>query len=110
LRQYRTRAVDGVLVVAGGQGAPLLEQVEGAFDDVATLVGLAVELRRERAPAPVDSRNIVTLTPRGMRRLDELGAALGDAQDALLASLPGKDRDVLVALLRELVTGHAARR
>lgn len=45
-----------------------------------------------------------------MRRLDELGAALGDAQDALLASLPGKDRNVLVALLRELVTGHAARR
>ena len=24
----------GVLVVAGGQGAPLLEHVEGAFDDV----------------------------------------------------------------------------
>src|SRR5690606_12245115 len=32
----------GELVVAGGQGAPLLEDVEGAFHDVAAFVGLGV--------------------------------------------------------------------
>lgn len=80
-------------------------------DMVALLDRLAADGDVERRPDPSDRRrNVVTLTPRGVRRLDELGAALGDAQDALLSALPGKDRDVLVALLRELVTGHAARR
>jgi hypothetical protein len=37
---------DGVLVVAGGQATPLLEQVEGPLDDVSPLVGLSVELWR----------------------------------------------------------------
>jgi len=36
---------DGELVVAGGQGAPLLDGVEGPFDDVAAAVGLGVEDR-----------------------------------------------------------------
>ena len=36
----------GVLVVAGGQAAPVLEPVEGAFDDVAVLVVLGVEVQR----------------------------------------------------------------
>src|SRR5690625_3860179 len=38
----------GELVVAGGQGAPLLEDVEGAFHDVAAFVGLGVV--GDRAP------------------------------------------------------------
>ena len=33
---------DGVLVVAGGQTAPLLEQAEGAFDDVAPPIPVCV--------------------------------------------------------------------
>ena len=42
------RAVDdGELVVAGGQGAPLLEAYEGALDDDAALVGVMDRLRVE---------------------------------------------------------------
>lgn len=40
---------DGVLVVLGGQGAPVLTGVEGALDDVAAAVGDLVELRRADA-------------------------------------------------------------
>ena len=36
----------GVLVIAGGDGAPLLEAAEAAFDGVAVLVALGVEGRR----------------------------------------------------------------
>jgi hypothetical protein len=32
---------DGLLVVAGGQAAPVLESIDGALDDVAVLVVLA---------------------------------------------------------------------
>ena len=41
--QNGRRAVrEGQFVVAGGQGSPLLEGVEAAFDDVALLVGVLV--------------------------------------------------------------------
>jgi hypothetical protein len=43
-----------VFVVAGGQAAPVLESVEGSFDDVAVLVVLGVEADRSAAAgAPV---------------------------------------------------------
>ena len=80
-------------------------------DMVALLDRLEADGDVERRPDPSDRRrNVVTLTPRGVRRLDELSAVLGDAQDALLTSLPDEDRDALVALLRALVTGRDARR
>ncbi|MFF3066042.1 MarR family winged helix-turn-helix transcriptional regulator [Oerskovia sp. NPDC057915] len=80
-------------------------------DMVALLDGLAADGDVERRPDPSDRRrNTVTLTPRGVRRLEELSAVLGNAQDALLSPLPSRDRDALVALLRALVTGHDARR
>lgn len=80
-------------------------------DLVALLDRLVADGDVERRPDPSDRRrNIVTLTPRGVRRLDELSAVLGDAQDVLLSSLPDEDRDALVALLRALVTGSDARR
>ncbi|GAA3211253.1 MarR family winged helix-turn-helix transcriptional regulator [Oerskovia jenensis] len=80
-------------------------------DLVALLDRLVADGDVERRPDPSDRRrNIVTLTPRGVRRLDELSAVLGDAQDVLLSALPDEDRDALVALLRALVTGSDARR
>ncbi len=80
-------------------------------DLVALLDRLVADGDVERRPDPSDRRrNIVTLTPRGVRRLDELSAVLGDAQDVLLSALPDEDRDALVALLRALVTGSGARR
>lgn len=52
-RQYCSGPVhSGVLVVAGGEAAPLLEQVEGPLDDVPPLVRLPVELRRATASCP----------------------------------------------------------
>lgn len=80
-------------------------------DMVALLDTLAADGDVERRPDPSDRRrNIVTLTHRGARRLDELGAALADAQAALLSPLPGPDREVLVSLLSALVTGQGPRR
>src|SRR6185437_7344368 len=35
--------VDGELVVTGGDAAPILQPAQGAFDDVAALVGFCVE-------------------------------------------------------------------
>lgn len=46
---------DRQLVVAGGQCAPVLGDVEGAFDDVAALVVLGVEVRGSSAGAPASS-------------------------------------------------------
>ena len=37
---------DGEFVVAGGQAAPLFEQCEGSFDEIALLVACFVEGRR----------------------------------------------------------------
>ena len=80
-------------------------------DMVALLDTLAADGDVERRPDPSDRRrNIVTLTPRGARRLDELGAALAAAQAAFLSPLPGPDREVLVSLLSALVTGQGPRR
>ncbi len=67
---------DGVLLVASGQAAPLLERVEGPFDDVAPLVGLVVgfggrppsEPRRLRLDYWSDGSGITTLIPRRRSR------------------------------------------
>ena len=51
-----TTSIDqSVLVVAGGQAAPVLEDVEGALDDVASLVVLGVEVDRPAAVAAAAS-------------------------------------------------------
>ncbi len=48
-------------------------------------------------------RNIVTITPGGVRQLIELDTVIGGAQDELLAPLTESQRDQLVALLSQLL-------
>ena len=56
VRMVRRRWVDGEFVVAGGDAPPLLEDVKGAFDDVAAFVDLLVEAGLSAALAAVSTR------------------------------------------------------
>jgi DNA-binding MarR family transcriptional regulator len=61
----------------------------------------------ERSPDPGDlRRNVITLTPAGLRRLDELDRLIAEAQDRLLAPLSAQERTELVGLLNRLVDHH----
>jgi len=78
--------------------------------DVAAAVA-DLEGRRlvDRAPDPADRRrNIVQLTATGRRHLADLDAALGAAQDDLLAPLSPAERRQLTELLSR-VAGHHGR-
>jgi len=62
----------------------------------------------ERYPDPDDRRGvIVRLTPDGKAAVDGAFAALLDAEHALLADLPDRDRQRLAALLRTLLAPYA---
>lgn len=77
-------------------------------DVVAALNELAAEHLVERAPDPADRRrNIVTLTPDGVRRLEDLDTVVSGVQDDLLAPLSPADRDRLADLLSRVVDHHA---
>lgn len=57
-----------------------------------------------RASDPSDRRrNLITLTPAGRRRLEELDTALSKVQDDLLNALPADERDRLTALLARVL-------
>lgn len=58
----------------------------------------------QRRPDDADRRrNVVTITPAGRRRLDEIGEAVAAAQAELLAPLSAAERERLVALLTRVV-------
>ncbi|XRQ07197.1 MarR family winged helix-turn-helix transcriptional regulator [Actinomadura welshii] len=80
-------------------------------DVVAALNELAAGNLIDRSPDPSDRRrNIITLTPDGSRRLEELGEVVAGIQDDLLAPLTPSERDQLSALLTRIVDHHAAGR
>ncbi|NEA23028.1 MarR family winged helix-turn-helix transcriptional regulator [Actinomadura bangladeshensis] len=57
-----------------------------------------------RASDPSDRRrNLITLTPAGRRRLEELDTALSKVQDDLLNALSADERDRLTALLTRVL-------
>lgn len=57
-----------------------------------------------RASDPSDRRrNLITLTPAGRRRLEELDTALSKVQDDLLNALSADERDRLTALLTHVL-------
>jgi DNA-binding MarR family transcriptional regulator len=57
-----------------------------------------------RAADPSDRRrNLITLTPSGQRRLDELDAMLSSVQDDLLSALTAAERDHLAVLLTRVL-------
>jgi hypothetical protein len=62
------------LVVAGGQATPLLEGVEGSFDDVAALVGVGVEGGWSAAAGPASGAGGLLVVGLGDHRGDAAGA------------------------------------
>lgn len=62
----------------------------------------------ERARDPEDRRrNIITITPAGVRQLWRLDEVLAGIQDELLAPLSADERDELARLLRKVLEHHA---
>jgi MarR family transcriptional regulator, lower aerobic nicotinate degradation pathway regulator len=62
----------------------------------------------ERARDPEDRRrNIITITPAGVRQLRRLDEVVAGIQDELLVSLSADERDELARLLRKVLEHHA---
>jgi MarR family transcriptional regulator, lower aerobic nicotinate degradation pathway regulator len=79
-------------------------------DVVAALNELAADGYVVRTPDPGDRRrNVVTLTPAGLARLDVLEAQVGAVQDEVLAPLSVVEREQLTGLLRRLLAYHSDR-
>lgn len=77
-------------------------------DVVAVVNELASGGLVERAPDPEDRRrNIVTITPAGVRQLRRLDGVLAGIQDELLAPLSADERDDLARLLTRVLDHHA---
>ena len=63
----------------------------------------------ERTWDPEDRRrNIITITPGGVRQLRRLDGVLAGIQDELLAPLSADERDELARLLRQVLDHHAS--
>src|ERR1700730_17146671 len=97
-RQRRRRGLrgagrEGEFVVAGGQPAPVLDDVEGSFDDVAALVFLDVEA--DRAPASAAAASAVI----------DLGGLFGDDR----ADAPGAQTCPVCARRVGLIAQHRCR-
>jgi len=81
--------------------------------DRSDLHGVLNDLERERLVARVRDerdrrRNLVQLTPAGVRTLARWDERVAAAQDALLAPLSEAERGALVALLARVVEHHRA--
>ncbi|MDT7725143.1 MAG: MarR family transcriptional regulator, lower aerobic nicotinate degradation pathway regulator [Actinomycetota bacterium] len=77
-------------------------------DVVAMVNELADRDQLERTPDPADGRrNVITITPAGVRQLQRLDDVLGHVQDDLLAPLSEPERAQLTELLTRLITHHA---
>jgi DNA-binding MarR family transcriptional regulator len=76
-------------------------------DMVAMVNELADRDQVERAPDPADGRrNIITITPSGVRQLQRLDDVLDHVQDEFLAPLSEPERTQLTELLTRLLTHH----
>jgi DNA-binding MarR family transcriptional regulator len=76
-------------------------------DMVAAINELAGAGYVARTPDPSDRRrNVVTITPRGHRRLARVDALLADLQDDVLAPLTAAERAELTRMLALLVAHH----
>lgn len=78
-------------------------------DIVATVNELAERGLVERSPDPDDRRrNVITVTPAGVRQLEVLDRLLAGAQEELLAALTGAEREQLMGLLTRVAGRHTA--
>ena len=77
-------------------------------DVVAALNELAERSFIKRAPDPEDGRrNIITITPAGLRQLKRLDKLVKQAQDEIFAPLSTADRTTLGRLLAQVLAHHA---
>ena len=77
-------------------------------NDVNEVVGRLEDAHHvDRTPDPTDRRRkTVTITPGGLRHLDDLEAIAHDVQDELLRGLDAADRTTLRALLAKVLAAH----
>jgi MarR family transcriptional regulator, lower aerobic nicotinate degradation pathway regulator len=76
-------------------------------DTVAMLNELAEQGLVVREPDPDDRRrNIISITPAGRLRLEQLDIVLTEVQAKLLAPLSARERDQLVTLLGQVFDHH----
>ncbi|MFC0601180.1 MarR family winged helix-turn-helix transcriptional regulator [Streptomyces palmae] len=102
-------AVLAALAEAGAASQAELSRRTGIYrsDMVAVLNELAGADCVRREPDPADRRrNVITLTPAGHRRLEQLDALITDAQRELLAPLTPGQREELTRLLGVLAEHH----
>ena len=79
-------------------------------DMVAMVNELADRELVDRAPDPADRRrNIITITPAGIRQLQRLDELLTQVQDDVLAPLSTAERAQLAQLLTQVVDHHRGR-
>jgi len=72
-------------------------------DVVATLNDLVGEGWAQRQPDPTDRRrNVVTITPRGRRALEQLDRVLDGVQERVLEPLSASERATFLRLLTKL--------
>jgi len=77
-------------------------------DVVATVNELADQRLAQRSVDPTDRRrNVITITPGGAARLEQLAGLLAGVQDELLAPLTLADRDRLANSLTQVLDYHA---
>ncbi|MCT9931712.1 MarR family transcriptional regulator [Planotetraspora sp. A-T 1434] len=78
-------------------------------DTVAMVNELVDQRLVVRAPDPDDRRrNVITITPAGRRRLEQLETVLSEVQDELLAPLSAAERRQLVGLLARVLDHHTS--
>ncbi len=73
-------------------------------DMVALVRELADRKLIKRAADPSDSRrNVITIAPAGVRRLEKLDGIVAEVQDALLAPLSPRERSQLIRVLTRII-------
>jgi DNA-binding MarR family transcriptional regulator len=107
LRRYHYR-----LLAALEELGPVSQTVlgRGTSVDRSDVVALLDALQQQglitREPDPADRRrNVVSLTPAGSERLNELEAVIAGIQEQLLAPLSPRDQNQFLRLLRRVADG-----
>jgi DNA-binding MarR family transcriptional regulator len=101
------------ILAALEEGGPASQAALSQFCgiDRSDIVAMVNELVEQglviRSPDPDDRRrNIITMTPAGRQRLDQLDTVLNGAQSNLLAPLTAAEREQLIGLLTRVLDHH----
>jgi DNA-binding MarR family transcriptional regulator len=101
------------ILAALEEGGPASQAAlsQSAGIDRSDIVAMVNELVEQglvvRTPDPDDRRrNIITMTPAGRQRLEQLDAVLSEVQQTLLAPLTVDEREQLIGLLARVLDHH----